>query len=261
MRAETHRKTLLWILGALTLLAWLTLWVWEGSPYGQHIHHRLAKLSLEDGLGGIVVPGALFVASWTLMTVAMMLPTTLPLVEMFERITSRRGDRAWLMALLFGGYLGVWTAFGIVAQAGNWGLEQVIQRTAWLGDNRWALGAGTLILAGVYQFTPLKYRCLDQCRSPLSFIMQHWQGKREQRQAFLLGAHSGLSCVGCCWTLMLLMFVVSAGHLVWMLALGIVMAIEKNVSWGRRLVAPLGVVLLGWGVLILLRPAWSLWLG
>lgn len=261
MRAETHRKTFLLTMGALTLLAWLTLWAWGQSPYGRHVSHRLAEFSLEDGLGVIVLPALLFVASWTLMTVAMMLPTTLPLVEMFRRITSRRADRAWLMALLFGGYLGVWSTFGIVAQAGNWGLHQVIARTAWLASNARVLAAGTLILAGVYQFTPLKYRCLDKCRSPLSFIMQHWRGKRERRQALLLGAHSGISCVGCCWTLMLLMFAVSAGHLAWMLALGIVMAIEKNVSWGRKLVAPLGVALLGWGVLILLRPSWSLWLG
>jgi predicted metal-binding membrane protein len=245
----------------LTLLAWLTLWAWGASPYGQRMGHRLAEFSLGSGLGGIVLPAALFVGSWTLMTVAMMLPTTLPLIEIFGRITYRRADHTRLMALLIGGYLGAWTAFGIVAQAGNWGLHQVVARTAWLASNARLLAGGTLILAGVYQFTPLKYRCLEQCRSPLSFIMQHWQGRRERREAFLLGAHSGISCVGCCWTLMLLMFAVSTGHLAWMLALAIVMAIEKNVSWGRRLVAPLGVALLLWGALMMIRPSWPLWLG
>jgi predicted metal-binding membrane protein len=106
------------------------------------------------------------------------------------------------------------------------------------------IGAGTVLLAGVYQFTPLKYKCLDKCRSPLSFVMEHWHGKRGEQEAFGLGVHHGLFCVGCCWSLMLLMFAVGVGNLAWMLALASVMAVEKNVSWGRRLSVPLGVVLI-----------------
>jgi predicted metal-binding membrane protein len=77
-----------------------------------------------------------------------------------------------------------------------------------------------VLAAGLYQFTPLKYRCLDKCRSPLSFIIGHWRGSQEKTQAFRLGAHHGLFCVGCCWSLMLLMFAVRAGNLGWMLVLG-----------------------------------------
>jgi predicted metal-binding membrane protein len=112
------------------------------------------------------------------------------------------------------------------------------------------LGAGILVLAGVYQFTPLKYHCLDKCRSPLSFIMGHWTGKSERTQALRLGLHHGIFCIGCCWSLMLLMFAVGSGSIGWMLILGALMAVEKNVSWGRRLSRPLGVLLLGWGVAI-----------
>jgi predicted metal-binding membrane protein len=108
------------------------------------------------------------------------------------------------------------------------------------------------VLAGLYQFTPLKYQCLDKCRSPLSFIMGHWQGSHEQAQAFRLGVHHGIFCIGCCWSLMLLMFVVGMANIGWMLALGIVMAVEKNMPWGRRLSAPLGAVLLGWGLILVL---------
>ena len=258
MRAETHRKTFLLIMGALTLLAWLTLWAWGQSPYGQHIYHHLGKISPEGGIGGIATSATLFVAGWTLMTIAMMLPTTLPLVEMFRRLTFRRSDRTWLVALLIGGYVGTWAAFGIVAYAGNWGLQQVIEGSTWLRSNTQVLSAGTLILAGVYQFTPFKYRCLDKCRSPYSFIVEHWRGKGERLQSLLLGAHSGVFCIGCCWSLMLLMFSVSVGHFWWMLVLGAVMAIEKNMPWGRRLVAPIGVALVAWGLTILLNPLWSL---
>src|SRR5262249_4205954 len=83
-----------------------------------------------------------------------------------------------------------------------------------------------------------------RCRTPLSFITQHWRGRAEGRRAFLLGAHHGLFCVGCCWALMLLMFVVGTGSIAWMLVLGTLMAIEKNVTWGKRISIPLGIVLL-----------------
>ena len=104
--------------------------------------------------------------------------------------------------------------------------------------------------AGLYQFTSLKRRCLEKCRSPLAFIMQHWHGDDGEHEAFRLGIRHGLFCIGCCWTLMLLMFLVSIGNLGWMLALAAVMAIEKNLTWGRRLSTPLGVVLLVCGVML-----------
>src|SRR5262249_15833043 len=96
----------------------------------------------------------------------------------------------------------------------------------------------------------LKYHCLDKCRTPLSFIMQHWHGITPRRDAFLLGTHHGVFCVGCCWAIMLLMFVVGTGNVDWMLVLGGVMGIEKNASWGKKLSRPLGLALIAWGALI-----------
>jgi len=97
----------------------------------------------------------------------------------------------------------------------------------------------------------LKYRCLDKCRSPLNFIVGHWQGGHEQAQAFKLGVNHGIFCLGCCWSLMLLMFAIGVGNIGWMLALGTVMAVEKNMPWGRRLSGPLGIVLLGSAVYLI----------
>jgi predicted metal-binding membrane protein len=127
-------------------------------------------------------------------------------------------------------------------------LHAAVAQSAWLEAHAWAMGAGILVLAGLYQFTPLKYACLDKCRSPLSFITEHWRGNHERTQAFRLGMRHGLFCIGCCWSLMLLMFAVGVGNLGWMLILGALMAIEKNLPWGRRISAPLGVVLLCWGL-------------
>ncbi len=109
----------------------------------------------------------------------------------------------------------------------------------------------TLLLAGAFQFTPLKYRCLEKCRSPLSFVIEHWQGRRQRWQAFRLGIDHGLFCVGCCWALMLLMFTVAVGSLGWMLALAAIMALEKNVRWGRRLGPVVGLALVAWGTFTL----------
>jgi predicted metal-binding membrane protein len=115
---------------------------------------------------------------------------------------------------------------------------------------RWVLGAGVLAIAGLFQFSRLKYHCLDKCHTPLSFIIQHWYGVTPRRHAFLLGMHHGVFCVGCCWAIMLLMFVVGSGNVGWMLALGAVMGIEKNAVWGTKLSQPLGLVLITWGTVI-----------
>jgi predicted metal-binding membrane protein len=117
---------------------------------------------------------------------------------------------------------------------------------AWLTFNGWLVGAATLALAGLFQFSALKYRCLMECRMPFAFVARHWRGENAAREALLLGAHHGLYCVGCCWALMLVMLVVGLGSVGWMLLLGALMAAEKNLPWGRRLSAPLGLVLLGW---------------
>ena len=232
------------VLVALIALAWLALWVWGQSPYGRFLSHH----SLEAVRGNAALM-LVFVAGWTLMVVAMMLPTSLPLVTLFRTLVRGRPDRARLTALLVGGYLAVWTLFGVVVYCGDFVLHGAVERSAWLGANVVPfIGAGTLLVAGLYQFTPLKYHCLDKCRSPMSFVTEHWRGSRERSRSFLLGAHHGLFCVGCCWSLMLVMFAVGLGSLGWMLALGAVMAVEKNVSWGRKISAPLGVVLLGWGL-------------
>ena len=193
-----------------------------------------------------------FVAGWIVMIIAMMLPTSLPLVTTFRALVRKRPDRSRLVALLLVGYLGIWTLFGVTVYASDWGLHEAAERIAWLEANAWLIGAGTLALAGLYQFTPLKYKCLDKCRSPLSFIIEHWRGRDEAVQALRLGVSHGLFCLGCCWSLMLLMFAVGVGSLGWMLALGALMAVEKNVSWGRRVSKPLGVALLGWGLALAL---------
>ncbi len=243
------RRLFLAVATSLVALMWLSLWLWGRSPYGRFLSHQELGHAT-GGTGGYGMLAVLFVAGWTLLTVAMMLPTSLPLVALFHSFVRARPHRVRLTTLLVLGYVSIWTGFGLVVHLGDRELHQAVERSAWLGTRAWAIGAGTILLAGAYQFAPLKYRCLDKCRSPLSFVMQHWHGGRPEADAFRLGLHHGLYCLGCCWSLMLLMFAVGVGNLAWMLALGTIMAVEKNVSWGRRLSTPLGALLLGWGLLL-----------
>jgi predicted metal-binding membrane protein len=233
------------LLTGLSVLAWAVLWFWSRSPFGAFLDHRhLEHVGLFGPLAG------LFVLGWVLMTVAMMLPTSLPLVALFHSMTRSRRDHAVLVTLLIAGYVGAWTVFGVVVHQGDWFVHRGVHRVPWLLERPWIISAAILAGAGAFQFSRLKYRCLDQCRSPFSFIAGHWRGGNERLQAFRLGVHHGLFCLGCCWALMLLMFAIGVGNIGWMLAIGAVMTLEKNAPWGRRIGRPLGAILLAWSVAV-----------
>ena len=240
---RNDRLFLVLLMGVIAL-AWVSLWAWGQSPYGRFLDHEaLTEVTGEDAR--LLV---FFVAGWTLMIFAMMLPTTLPLMGLFRTITSDRSNHLALIGLLVAGYLGIWMAFGALVHVADLVVHEAAEQTWWLGSNDWVIGAGTLMLAGAYQFTPLKYHCLEKCRTPFSFIAGRWSGGNELVQSFRIGLDHGIFCLGCCWSLMLLMFGVGAGSVGWMLVLGSVMAVEKNMPWGRTLSAPLGVGLIGWGL-------------
>jgi predicted metal-binding membrane protein len=198
----------------------------------------------------------IFVVAWTLMTIAMMLPTSFPLLVFFERIVRGRPSAAWLLATVISGYLAVWILVGFLLQILAWLIQTGADRIVWHPAAPSIATAMILSIAGLYQFSSLKYACLKKCRSPLSFLASRWQGGNAALQALRLGAEHGLFCVGCCWSLMFLMFLVSAKSLGGMLVLGIVMALEKNFPWGRHLSTPLGFLLLVSAVATVLVGVW-----
>jgi predicted metal-binding membrane protein len=228
---------------------WTALVLWGASPYARYLDHGgLAR-------GADAAETGLFVGGWLLMTIAMMLPTTWPLLVTFQALVRRRARPGRLVVLLALGYVVTWSLVGLGLHTADRLVHGTVDAVPWLAAHPGMIGAGTILVAGIYQFAPLKYRCLDECRSPLGFVLNHWRGVRERREAFLLGVRHGLFCVGCCWSLMLLMFGVGIGSLAWMFALGLVMAIEKNATWGRQLSAPLGIVLIASGSALLLGAA------
>jgi predicted metal-binding membrane protein len=238
-RRTPDRWPLIAALGALSLAAWLALWLWGHSAGARFLHH---EATASAGAGG--ADAALFVAGWAVMIVAMMLPTSVPLIATFGALVARRRRPAVLVGLVVIAYIVVWTGFGVVLYGADRLLHLIVDAWPWLAEHSALITAATLAVAGIYQFTPLKYQCLDECRSPLGFVIAHWAGRHERIEAFRMGIAHGLFCVGCCWSLMLVMFAVGLGSIAWMLALGLVMAVEKNASWGRRLSRPLGVVLI-----------------
>jgi predicted metal-binding membrane protein len=237
------RTAVLFCAGALAAAAWLALWVWGASPGGQLGHHAGPHHGASSAL---FVP--LFLGGWIVMTTAMMLPASVPLLATFQAVVQDRPDRPVLVALVIIGYLLTWTMFGGLVLTASLAAQGIAGRSSSLAPAAFRTGAWILFLAGAYQFTPLKHRCLQKCRSPFTFVIEHWRGQQERWHAFRLGVDHGLFCVGCCWALMLLMFVTGLGNLGWMFALAAVMAVEKNFSWGRRLSAPVGVVLIVAGI-------------
>jgi predicted metal-binding membrane protein len=229
----------------LALAAWVALWFADDFANGAlHAHH----LGHHAGVSGSIL--LLFTGGWAVMIVAMMLPTTLPIISTFHTIASARDDRFLLVGLVVIGYIMTWASFGVIVYVTYLLLHLLVNSIPVLKNNSWVAVPSLLILAGFFQFTSLKYRCLDKCRSPFSFVIEHWQGRRYKWLALRLGIDHGVFCVGCCWALMLLMFIVGFGSVGWMFVLALIMAIEKNVSWGRRISTPLGIVLVSWGIIL-----------
>ncbi|HEY2191577.1 MAG TPA: DUF2182 domain-containing protein [Actinomycetospora sp.] len=193
-----------------------------------------------------------FLAVWLVMVAAMMLPTVMPLVRLFGPVSARAPRPRAARAGFYLGYLTVWTAFGPVALFGDAGIHRLVDTWPWLDERSGLVLAATLALAGAFQFSPLKNRCLSVCRDPASFLWQHY--RRGAGGGWRLGLGHGLYCLGCCWALMLVMFAVGVSSLAWMLALTGVMLVEKTTRFGARLVAPVGVALLA-GAAVVAVPA------
>jgi predicted metal-binding membrane protein len=180
------------IAGLLTVTAWAALWLWEQSPYGRYLDHgRWTEIGFAAAIcravpgGDFALPLLLYAGGWLLMIAAMMLPTVLPLLRLFERLVHGRPDRGQLVALLICGYLLAWAGFGVAAHLLDLGLHETARRTEWLTAYGWAIGVAVLAIAGLFQFSRLKYRCLDKVPHPvqLSVDALAWTGAIPQQLA------------------------------------------------------------------------------
>lgn len=232
-----------WFALGLALFAWLAVLAWSASPFARHLDHAYQPRSAPEYVAALT----LFLTGWTLMVVAMMLPTAIQLFERFDEVVGGRRDRRLLVSLLTAGFVLNWLAIGFAFRVGDAGIHRAVASLAWLDERPQLIGGAVLIGAAVYQFTPLKYRCLTACRSPQSFIYRYWRGGRASGHAFRIGIAYGVSCVGCCWTLMLVTFALGATSLIWMFAFASVMVVEKTATFGSRMIRPVGVALFALG--------------
>lgn len=186
---------------------------------------------------------------WAVMMFAMMLPSVTPTVMIYERVRAKREEagRPFVPTAAFvGGYLVGWIGFSLAATALNWSLHTEGALSSMMGRVAPATGGAFLIAAGVFQWTPLKDACLAHCRSPVGFLTAHW--REGTAGALRMGLHHGLYCLGCCWMLMVLLFVLGVMNLPWVAALAILVLAEKVLPGGRYLSRGLGVGLIVWGL-------------
>ena len=184
-----ERNLILGSLLALAAAAWGVL-IWQSATME-------GDMSLTMGMSP-----PLWIALWIAMMVAIMFPTAAPMVLMFARVHAKRQERGqpfvptWVFA---SSYLLQWSFAGVVAYALAVGGDEIADQSMWVMDNAARIGGVVLIAAGVYQLSPLKYVCLNKCRTPMSFILNSWRDGR--RRSFLMGLEHGVYCFGCCWLL------------------------------------------------------------
>jgi predicted metal-binding membrane protein len=229
------------VLAALVAAAWVGLGLAEAAGAGAWLSH--AALGQAGAFSATRLLG--FLCAWMLMSIAMMLPSTFPLIRVFLTITE---GSSGLLALLCGGYLLVWALFGAAALLADAGLHRLVEGSAWLASRPERLAGVLLLGAGLFQFSPLKYSCLRQCRSPVGFVIQHWRGASRALRALRVGVLHGAYCVGCCWALMLLLFAGGVMNLAVIAGLTALVAFEKLTRAGVYGARLSGVLLIGLGI-------------
>ena len=190
---------------------------------------------------------------WTVMQVAMMSPTAVPMMLMHSKVERHRQPQKLPflnISLFFLGYIILWAVFSLI-----FALLQMVLHSANLlsptmaSNNAWLTG-GVLIIAGLFQFSHLKQACLEQCRSPVAYLMTEWQNGRTG--ALLMGLKHGVDCVGCCWAIMALLFVAGVMNLFWMAAITAFVLIEKLTAKGENFGRIVGAGLIIWGILVII---------
>lgn len=212
----------------------------------------------DAAMAGMLMPWSLtdallMFAMWTVMMVGMMLPSALPMLLIYQQILRKRmpAPQRHLALLLFCSAYGlVWTGFALGATALQWALEQLALLSPGMRSSSTALGAGLLLVAGVYQWLPSKAVCLEHCRGPLHFLLGYW--RPGVLGGWRMGLAHGAYCLGCCWALMGLLFVVGVMNLLWVAVIGAFVLLEKTLPQGLWLGRVCGLLLLGWGLWLLL---------
>jgi predicted metal-binding membrane protein len=228
------------------------LWTALCRPSWDHAGHAMAS-------GAGVGDFALVMLMWSAMTFAMMLPTAGPMVLTYAEIAetaAEKGERLVSPLVIVAGYVSVWLGFAVAASVLQWALMRLALIDHGLIAASGLFSGAVFIGAGAYQFSGLKHACVTVCQRPFPYLFSRWS--TEVGAVFRLGLQQGLFCLGCCWAMMLVMFAVGVMNVVWMAALGVIMAAEKSAST-TRLSRLVGVVLIGIGAVFIVSSVIAHW--
>jgi predicted metal-binding membrane protein len=245
--ALQHERALVFVLALVTLASWTWIALMADDMYGTMLGASAWMMTSDWDIAHLL----LLWAMWAVMMTAMMLPSAAPFVLLYAGAVRSRGGDDGAGALdvyaLAAGYLVVWGAFSVAATVLQRLLSEALVLTPMMEPGTPVMTAAVLGLAGVFQLTPLKRTCLRVCRSPLSYLLQHW--RPGTLGALRMGIDHGAYCLGCCWALMLLLFAGGVMNLTVIVALTLWVIAEKTLPFGEWTATASGVVLLalaGW---------------
>ena len=240
---------LLALLG-VTTLAWLYLIVIRQNMADMDMGDMAMPMTAPWGAGAF----ALSFVMWWVMMLGMMLPSAAPTIFTVATLARRgreRGQTVVPVSVFTVGYLLAWGAFCVAATVAQWGLDRAALLSPMLETRSATVGGALFILGGLYQFTPFKYACLQQCRSPFAFLLNHWRDG--WKGALRMGWRHGLYCLGCCWVLMALLFAVGVMNLAWVAAIAAFVFVEKLLPGGVWIGRVAGALMLAFGTHLLLQ--------
>jgi len=243
MSLQREHPLFLALLLILAAASWVIL-IWQSSMM------KSMGMGLTMGMGA-----TLFLAIWVVMMIAMMFPTTAPMNLVFARVQRDRhsGRRPSVSPWIFvGAYLLIWTLFGGLSYLGALTASGLAQQVPWIMLNAARISGSTFMLAGLYQFAPLKRVCLAKCCTPLDFILGSWRDG--YTGAFRMGLEHGIYCLGSNWLLFVLLFPLGIMNIAVMAVLTVLIFAEKMVPRGERIAQVVGLALILYGILVIVVP-------
>jgi predicted metal-binding membrane protein len=232
-------------LTGITLLSWAYLFSIAGD------------MNMPKGMAGMPMPSwtadyfLMMFLMWAIMMVGMMLPSVTPTVLIYAAVARKSAAQGTPVAptgVFVSGYLAVWVGFSALATLAQWGLDRAGLLSPMMVSKSSILGASLLIIAGIYQWLPLKDKCLHHCRAPVDFISHHW--RTGTLGAFRMGVSHGGYCLGCCWALMALLFVGGVMNLLWIAGITLFVLLEKVLPLGDRGGRVSGILMIITGLMI-----------
>ena len=242
---SVQRNVILGLLLALAAGAWAVL-TWQSADADM-------DMTMASSTMGLRAP--LFLAIWVIMMVAMMFPTAAPMILTFHKVQAgkrQRGDAFVSTWVFVAAYILVWTLAGVAAYGGALAVEVIAVRAALSPATAARIGGAVVILAGIYQLTPLKDLCLSKCRTPITFIMTSWRDGTAG--ALRMGLLHGAYCLGCCWLLFAVLFPLGIMNIGAMAGITLIIFAEKTLPWPRLAPYAAAFALILYGALVIASP-------